>query len=403
MSELESEPKRSYRSLFNRTYLKYLGFIVAIAIIFLSEKPIKPLDQPNPFKNSAVNLKVLQVSSLDQSRLFLSFVSFPALSTTAKIDRELYYQSLREAAASMAEIHSVLWTQDRLEVEFRTAASQPLDIQRSLAALVSLSRQLNSATSRKLIAAKQYLQNQALDNAALQILSETLSRTYPRSVDLSSTLKSNPSALLITSLTPTAAVIIDINQQLSAIWGRAVNNFEARVNWPNINSEAPHRGSQHLVLIATELAELSNSTNTLELVGAFVLGELLNKITADEDLSYRLVRQAIFQRGFQAVLLTGKQRLSNRQLASLREELLSMPVEDELLVVKKQLLEGYRQLIDKPSRLYKLYSKKKFYGLITLSPSEYAAQLDTITADQIRQHIRQLLGDNAILIRLQPS
>ena len=43
MSELS--PKQKYKPIFNRTYLKYLGFVVAIAIILLSEKPAKPLDQ----------------------------------------------------------------------------------------------------------------------------------------------------------------------------------------------------------------------------------------------------------------------------------------------------------------------------------------------------------------------
>lgn len=399
----EQPPKREYQPLFNRSYLKYLGLVVAIAIVLLSEKPPAPLDQPLLLENSVSQLHVLHTDALTHTRLLLSFSSTPALTEKAVIDRALHYQSLRVAAAAMDDIHSVLWTQDRLEITLRTSAKQPIEIANSLSLLVKNAEQYNTVSARKLIRAEKYLDNKQLDNAVMQAFATRLARNYGPIPALGTLLKATPKALLMTPLKKDAVEIIAIDRQFGTLFRREFNRQSTPLNWSATENIRTHRGTAHQLLIATQLTQTSNPHNALEIVTNFVLGELLNKLTQGQDISYRLVRQPIFDRGFQAVLLTSDSLFSDSDIATLRSKITQLPIDDAMITIKARLADNYQNLADDPQRLTKLYSKKLFYALQTQSSSEYAAQLDTITAAQIKQQINQLLGDNAIIIRLQPS
>ena len=399
----EQLPKKEYKPFFNRSYLKYLGFAVAIAIIFLSEKPTSSLEQPLPLEEAISGLKVLHNDSVTDSRLLLSFSSAPALTEKAKIDRALDYQSLLQSTATADNIHSVLWTQDRLEIELRWPKNSSIDINDALSQLTRDARKYATTPARKLIAAAKYLDNKQIDNAAIQALSTRIARDYAAGKNINLLLKNTPKALLITSYEKTASQVIEIDRQFGTLFPRNSQGNHQPVSWHPSESTIEHRGTAHQLLVATQLAPISNPQSALELVTNFVLGELLNNLNAAQHNSYRLVRQPIFKRGFQAVLLASPRPYTYQDLMVLRAQMTEMAIDDAMTIIKKRLEDNYQKLVEDPERLFKFYSKKNFYGLTTQSSSEYAAQLDTITVEQIKMQIKAILGDNAIIIRLQPS
>jgi hypothetical protein len=401
MSELS--PKQKYKPIFNRTYLKYLGFVVAIAIILLSEKPAKPIDQIIQLENSAINLGVLQIDEDYPDRLLLSFNSTPALSVEAKTNRKLMYQALNKSAQNIKSIHSVLWTQDRLEIEFRWPQEQPLQIKSAFAELERSSHLFNTQQTRKLIAAELYLNNQAPDNAALQRLDNRLSRALPNSENLRQVLSASPKAILFTDKDLTGIQVIAIDQQLTQLFHSPARKLTSSTPWQPFEETIKHRSNMHQLLIATELAQISNENSALELLSAIVLGDLLKTSVSELNVNYRLLRQPIFEHGYQAILLDSEHTLTNNDLFKIKKSIAKQAIDEALISAKNRLIEHYNVLSENPDRLFKLYSKKYFYGLSTQSASEYEAQLDTITTENIRSKINQLLGENAIFIRLQPS
>jgi len=401
MSELS--PKQKYKPIFNRTYLKYLGFVVAIAIILLSEKPAEPLDQIIQLENSAINLGVLQIDEDYPKRLLLSFNSTPALSLEAKTNRKLMYQALNKSAHNIESIHSVLWTQDRLEIELRWPDEQSLQIKSVLAELERSSHVFNTQQARKLIAAELYLHNQAPDNAALQYLDNRFSRALPNSENLSQVLSASPKAILFTHKDRTDVLVTTIDQQLTQLFHSPARKLISSPPWQPFEETLKHRSSKHQLLIATQLAQISNENSALELLSTIVLGDLL-KFSANEfNVNYRLLRLPILEYGYQAILFDSKRALTYDTLFEIRENIAKQAIEEALISAKSRLVEHYNDLSESPDRLFKLYSKKYFYGLSTQSASEYEAQLDTITTENIRSKINQLLDENAIFIRLQPS
>jgi hypothetical protein len=401
MSELS--PKQKYKPIFNRTYLKYLGFVVAIAIILLSEKPAKPLDQIEQLENSAINLGVLQIDEDYPERLLLSFNSTPALSVEAKTNRKLMYQALNKSAQNIDTIHSVLWTQDRLEIEFRWPQEQPLKIKSALAELERSSHVFNTQQARKLIAAELYLHNQAPDNAALQYLDNRFSRALPNSENLRQVLSASPKAILFSHKDLTDIQVTAIDQQLTQLFHSPARKLTSSTPWQPFEQKLKHRSHKHQLLIATQLAQISNESSALELLSTIVLGDLLKPSASELNVNYRLLRQPILEHGYQAILLDSEHTLTANILFKIKESIAKQAVDEALISAKNRLVEHYNDLSESPDRLFKLYSKKYFYGLSTQSASEYEAQLDTITTENIRSKINQLLGENAIFIRLQPS
>ncbi|EPJ47453.1 MAG: hypothetical protein OFPII_13400 [Osedax symbiont Rs1] len=411
MSELpprRQKPKfKEHKPLFNRTYLKYLAFIVAIAIVILSKKPPAPLDQPQALLNSISALQVLKVDELPQSRLLLSFLSNPALSPAAKVQRSIEYQALRQAAANSPHFQSVLWTYDRLEVELRWPASahtsntdaQQLSLTQKLAALQKQALLGITDQDRKLMIAEHYLQNNTAENALLNKLTANLSEFYPGSTGLAKAFQTSPAALLITDSESSEPFIKALDQQFAAISSKPAASFPSIHQWRAGNTSFTARSEQYKLLIASELNAVSNQTNRLELLSHFVLSEVLKT----QNMPFRLIRQPIFSHGYQVLILSSKQKISSSAIEQINRQLQQADLEDIVLKVKDRLLDAYRSLVQDRERLFKLYSKKQFYRLITESDSEYQEQLDTITLEQIKQQIDTLLSAKIYSIRLQPS
>jgi len=400
---LEQTPKKQYKPIFNRTYLKYLGFVVAIAIIFLSEKAPQPIAQIMQLENSAINLGILQVDSEHPARLFLSFSSTPALSLDAKTNRQLMYQSLNKAAVDIPQVDSILWTQDRLEIEFRWQQDKTLQISQILSQLKHNSRSFNTEKNRKLIAAQLYLKNQTPDNAALQILDTRFSRNLVNNDNLQQILNSSPKALLITSLEHTDPQLKELDLQLSKLFHGPATKLMTNIEWQPFEETLRHRNTMYQLLIATQLGPINNQRNALELISTFTLGELLKSTASEFAINYRLLRKPILKHGYQALLIDSEHILTSESLSKIIQHINRQSIDKALALVKNRLVDHYNTLSHNPDRLFKLYSKKYFYGLSTQSSSEYEAQLDTITPESIRNHINTILGENAIFIRLQPS
>ena len=303
----------------------------------------------------------------------------------------------------MIQIHSVLWTQDRLEIEFRWSNEQPLQIKSTLAKLERNSHAFKTQQARKLIAAELYLNNQAPDNAALQRLDDRFSRNLPNSENLRQVLSASPKALLFTAQALTDLQVTAIDQQLTKLFHSPTRKLLSSTQWQPFEEKLKHRSNMHQLLIATELAQISNESSALELLSTIILGDLLKSSASELNVNYRLLRQPILEHGYQAILIDSERTLTNNTLFKIKENIAKQPIDEALISAKNRLVEHYNDLSENPDRLFKLYSKKYFYGLSTQSASEYEAQLDTITTENIRSKINQLLGENIIFIHLQPS
>ncbi|MEH6442413.1 MAG: hypothetical protein V7784_00825 [Oceanospirillaceae bacterium] len=400
---MTATPRKPYKPLFNKTYLKYLGFIVAIAIILLSAKPATPLDQPKIMAGFKSQLHVLQVEEIAVQRLLLSFITAPAFTNEAKTTRALQYQALRKSANQMQNIHSILWTYDRLEIELRWSSSKPLSIANEMQALLKNSYQFSSSKQRTLITAERYLQSKEADAAILAHFSKSIASDFQVANSIATVLQKTPAALFIIDQSIPEKSLLDVDQQLAVLYSETKPAFPDVVNWSYSNQRLVQRSNRHQRLIASQLALTSNQQNRIELLSNFVLSELLNRTLQKSAISFRLIRQPIYQRGYQILLLSSRNNISEQTLSSLKNRIQISDIDDDLTVVKKRLLDKYQALVNDRERLFKLYSKKLFYGLITESDSEYEEQLDTITPGQISAHISKLIGDNTLVIRLQPS
>jgi len=400
----EQQPLKEYRPIFNRSYLKYLGFVVAIAIIFLSEKSPQPLAQPQLIAQAMSGLQQLQIDGLEQQRLLLSFSSNPALTGSEQKQRQLSYQALRKSVADSQYVNAVLWTFDRLEIELRWPPEQDISIADTLQQLVDNSYRYDTAATEKLIAAQYYLQSNQPQQLLLNSFNQSMASHYYAQGHLRQLLTRRPTALLFTAESDQSQLGAIIDRQLSALFPLPGPEFPKPVSWQAKQRILNARTGQNSFLSAVQLEKLGNGQNQVQLLSNFVLSRYLQERPDYRGLNFRLIHQPIYDGGYQLLIISSATKIAAPLLQQISSEIAALSpaqIEDHLIQVKDQLLQQYQSLLEDPERLIKLYSKKHFYRLNTLSRSEYSAHLDTIDAEQISAQIRKLFGDNTISIRLQ--
>ncbi|OUS22800.1 hypothetical protein A9R01_17470 ['Osedax' symbiont bacterium Rs2_46_30_T18] len=400
----EQQPLKEYRPIFNRSYLKYLGFVVAIAIIFLSEKSPQPLAQPQLIAQAKSGLQQLQIDGLEQQRLLLSFSSSPALTGSEQKQRQLIYQALRKSVADSQYVNAVLWTFDRLEIELHWPPEQDISIADTLQQLVDNSYRYDTAATEKLIAAQYYLQSKQPQQLLLNSFNQSMASHYYAQGNLRQLLTRRPTALLFTAESDQSQLGAIIDRQLAALFPLPGPEFPKPVSWQAKQRILNARTGQNSFLSAVQLEKLGNGQNQVQLLSNFVLSRYLQERPDYRGLNFRLIHQPIYDGGYQLLIISSATKIAAPLLQQISSEIAVLSpaqIEDHLIQVKDQLLQQYQSLLEDPERLIKLYSKKHFYRLNTLSRSEYSAHLDTIDAEQISAQIRKLFGDNTISIRLQ--
>ncbi len=404
---MSQQPNKPYNPLFNRTYLKYLGFAVAIVIVILSERPPAPLEHPVPTANASSQLKVLRVENLQQQRLILSFATYPALTQNSKITRHLAAKALRDKTRQYPNIHAVLWTYDRLEVELRWTQDKGervnISLQNTLYRLFNVNPDFNNQSNRKLIAAQYYLENKQADTALLAALEEGLAGQYRSPTKIAQLLYTPATAILITDRKTTAKFIADLDQQIAQLLQTQLTALPESFDWQAKSTHIEQRNRQHNLLIATELEVLNNLQGKIELLANFVLGDILNRQLPTKKIRFRLIKQQIFKRGYQIIVLSSDTVMTDSLLDIINDEVNNANFDDELTLVKDRLIKQYTTLIDDRERLFKLYSKKQFYRLKTQSAAEYTAQLNSITSEQVRSLMRRFSAEPTYTIFLKPS
>ena len=102
-------------------------------------------------------------------------------------------------------------------------------------------------------------------------------------------------------------------------------------------------------------------------------------------------------------MLSSSDIMTHSLVSLIENKINNSTFDKELASVKKRLIEQYQLLADNPDRLYKLYSKKQFYRLNTESASQYESQIDDITSEQVRAHMRRFVSEPTHTVFLQPS
>lgn len=386
--------------LFNRTYLKYLAFIVAIAIVFLAERPAKPLEQATAPANAISNLLVLKDSSIDSARLFLSFNANPALNTVEKVQRALDSKALQSAVNKSPYVTSMLWTYDRIELNIQWPKNNKTSLALIIDDLIDNSALFKTEKQRKLIAADQYIKNKNELNQLVVQLEDRLTNHYQRPESLNTILNKRPSTLLVYN---DGDIITSIDKEIASLYPQERTPFSNATALTPGQHKIIQGISDYQQLIATELSTLSNRQNKRDLLANFALSQILSSPNTPQGIRYRLLRRPIFMHGYQLVILADTKPINTSTIDGIKESVERFS-DSDLSALKTRLLEQYQQVLGSKERRYALYSKKIFYRLITESASEYEAQLDTIKLTEIKQHILKLLDKNqSFVINLQPS
>jgi len=399
----DQQAKNNYKPIFNRTYLKYLGFVVAIVIILLSKKAPTPLDQPIALTASNPALHVLKVDNLAQPRLFLSFITSPALSSQQKIERELAYQALRKATKTNVTVFNALWTFDRLELELRWQQGQTIDIKQTLQKFLTDSLNNINNQDRKIITASQYLTDQADDMVLLNALEQRIAYNLAPSTPLNRILNITPTALLVTDEDSDKQLLSKIEQQLIAMFSRTLIKLPENISYQQNSSTEYTNHNAHKLLIASQIKMQTNLQSSIDLLSHFILSDILTSQQARLGFGFRLVRKPIYYNGYQAVILTSNKAMPEQLRSELLAAIDTDVIDRRLAKIKERLLEAYSDVINDQDRLFSLYSKKLFYGFNTQSKSVYEEQLDNISTDQIMQQLQYLLGDQTTSIYLKPN
>lgn len=399
----DQQPRKQYKPIFNRTYLKYLGFVVAIIIILLSKKAPTPLDQPQAV--TAINpvLHVLKAENLVQQRLFLSFSTSPALSSQHKIERELAYQALHQATKTSSAVFAALWTFDRLELELRWQRDQKLDIKQTLQTFFTDSTNNVNDQNRKIITASQYLADQADDMVLLNALEQRIAYNLATPTPLHQILNITPSALLIIDEDSSQEQLAHVEQQLLAMFSRTPIALPESISYQQGTSTLYSNRNEHKLLIASQIKKQTNLQSSIDLLSHFMLSDILSSQQTQFGFDFRLVRKPIYYNGYQAIILTTDHAMPEQLKAQLLATIDTDIIDQRLAKIKERLLDAYSDLIDDQDRLFSLYSKKLFYGFETQSKSLYEEQLDSISNEQIMQQLQYLLGDQTTSIYLKPN
>ncbi|MGB1239771.1 MAG: hypothetical protein ACPG4U_16255, partial [Pseudomonadales bacterium] len=293
---------------------------------------------------------------------------------------------------------------DRLELSLYWPEDVEPDLKSALQDVENALRERPDAEQHKLTSAKHYLADKTNSGLVFNALSQHIAGLYNSRPGLRWALQQTPRALMIADVDIEQPIVRSLQQTLSTLYTSAPKALPTPNSWRAASQHIRRQDKGYNTLLASELSQNSNRQNILDLMSYFTLRQRLSLLGQHSDVAYRLVRQPLYNFGYQALHLFRARELSNAELDTLLTHL-TAPVSDvELETIAQRLIEEYEKLLEDDARRHSLYSKKHFYNLAMLSLDEYSELVETIEPSALSAQISQSLArNNAIIISMQPD
>lgn len=385
---MESE----YKPLFNRTYLKILLWLVAVAIVLLSAlNQQNRIASPEPFQEQPW-LASLEDEQATQARIYLTYALPPAYNPTAQLRQRALRDALTQVLQRADQLQGQLFA-DRLQLSIAVQDTDQLDTQMQRLT-ESVTRALPDALSRA--QATQYLETQASEAFALYNLKLQLANSGPAITDSVQLFNYRPTVLVVAQ------------QQDQTLLKRLQQRFDSSPIYGESRHAATaatqvvlqHRDRKALTLLAADI----HSATAPPLVWPLALRYLQQELPTlfSGAVTYRLVLTPGAP-GFAALVLSADSSLSREQQRKLWEHFEALST-SQLEVGKAQLAKlNDRQLSELEGRVAR-FAATQFYGQPLNLPVAFRDTLAAIDTAQVQQALQRLLDPNQnIRILVEPQ
>lgn len=378
---------KEYRPVFNRTYLKILPWVVAIAIVLLTAKGVKDsFHTPEQFQESNLYSFHHEEQEADVLRLILAFPE-PALEQD-KAHHLTFQKALLASSQEQPDI-SATWFKDRLQLDISATRLKQERLSDLLEDLYKTSQQYQVEFKTE-AAAEVYLQSQDIEELALTNFRLQLNQRQSPQLQTGLTDRIRTAILLTKDKQP--ELIEKLAEQLPA---KTAGN-ESKSVYQAHEVRLTSRGNNHLLLTGTTVAPDEQDQYRLLLP---LLSELLKQFKSQSSFNYRLLLESEFA----ALIIKKETPFSDRPTQKLADSFNKRLSEEDLHAIIKQLIKAYKQRLESPDKKTQLFSDQLFYQQPFKSADAFSDNLNAISLDDLKESLSKLLhSDQTIQILIQP-
>lgn len=378
---------KEYRPVFNRTYLKILPWVVAIAIVLLTAKGVKDtFPSPEPFQETSLYTFVHKEQEADLLRLVLVYPE-PALEKS-KAQHRAYQKALLVSAGKEPSI-TATWFKDRLQLDVLASHLKQNSLKDILEKLHHNALTVQPGFDTE-AAAEIYLQSQsseelALTNLKLLILSDNR-YTQP------TTLVGRIRTALLLSREEQAELATSLAKQLPESITPKLNKPQPRAHTVKLTS----RGSDHLLLTGTVIESREQAQYRLLLP---LLNELLKQFKAQALFEYRL----LLKPAFAALMISKDTPFSRQPTQNLSASFNDRLSEEDLHAIRKELIKQHQQRLESLPSKTQYFTDQLYYQRPVESVEAFSDTLNAISLKHLKQSLNALLdSDQTIHIMITP-
>ncbi|WP_271272716.1 hypothetical protein [Aliamphritea hakodatensis] len=399
----------TYKPMFNRTYLKVLLWIVAIAIVFLSASGRDTNRYLNIEKTENKPVYFTEPDDAEILSVQMIFGLGPALSDEHKLLHKLLSRRLQNVLISpsvtrllspvQASLQQTL-QDDRLTLLFSTRTTDTDQLNQLLPQLLQAlnNSDITTATDAEWnrLKAELYLENQTAENRLLSAFTGTLSDTssvHPlqRFPAWARNIFSNHNLTLVIS-GPDAAAAARIlaedlpSQELARQTLSTPASFQQRQTLPTIGNEA-------YALAGLSLPGRQSDTFMAQLIAVKSLQQTLPAL--QPDVSTRLLWKSLDQQGYFALLLYGQRPPADTSaLTQLNRRLLEATDSSVISATRDSIKESFLERMSEQQAQLGLLNTLAFYRLPTDYISEFADRLADTSDEAVLDQLQTMLNTN---------
>lgn len=394
------------QSLFNRTYLKILSWVVAIVIVVLTASNQNTTTLPaTELADGWIYLTIEE--GMDQ-QLRLTYPVTPAY-TEKQTQQRLALQSALTKAATKQSNLSLQWQDDRviltLPIPQPDNKSSFFDFENLLSDLTfSINQYYPAALQRA--AAQRYLALNDIEELALSNLKAQLPAflsTYIKPINTFNLFSQRPTVLFILK-EEQQSLINPIVQQLAARYSQSdvLDTVEqSDIQKTPIRINLQHRSTHHLYLTGQAIrADTDNASRTLTF---HYVNQAIQPLIENSSSTYRLLLKPASPIGYSALSLVRDEALKKALNSNLQTYLLENFNSEQLEQIKTSLVQKYRKQLSTPLGRVEQLTSTLFYQEKLQSEDEFRDTLNNISDAQIQTNIEQLFDPlRTIIVRITP-
>ncbi|BBB28163.1 hypothetical protein [Neptunomonas japonica] len=394
------------QSLFNRTYLKILSWVVAIVIVVLTASNQNTTTLPaTELADGWIYLTIEE--GMDQ-QLRLTYPVTPAY-TEKQTQQRLALQSALTKAATKQSNLSLQWQDDRviltLPIPQPDNKSSFFDFENLLSDLTfSINQYYPAALQRA--AAQRYLALNDIEELALSNLKAQLPAflsTYIEPINTFNLFSQRPTVLFILK-EEQQSLINPIVQQLAARYSQSdvLDTVEqSDIQKTPIRINLQHRSTHHLYLTGQAIrADTDNASRTLTF---HYVNQAIQPLIENSSSTYRLLLKPASPIGYSALSLVRDEALKKALNSNLQTYLLENFNSEQLEQIKTSLVQKYRKQLSTPLGRVEQLTSTLFYQEKLQSEDEFRDTLNNISDAQIQTNIEQLFDPlRTIIVRITP-